>query len=194
MSDRAPNARGREHPEPEEGDRPIPVWVYQLVGGLFLWGGFYLVAHTGYPLNAGDARTPLPAAASEAGEVSGATVYNSNCASCHQGNGQGVPGTFPPLADSDWVSAGDGTRAAAIVLRGLNGPIEVQGTTYEGQMPAFAGSLSDAEIAAVLSHIRQSWGNHASPVTTARVAELRESMADAEPWDGGEAVRAAFSQ
>ncbi len=187
-------ARRRENPEPEEGDRPVPKAVFALIAGLFLWGCYYLLAHTGYPLGAGDARTPIaPGDSDTGGAVSGASVYAGNCAACHQAQGQGITGTFPPLADSHWVTQGDGRMAAAIVLRGLQGTVKVQGATYEGHMPAFAGQLSDAEIAAVVTHIRRSWGNDAAAVSAEAVADVRETHdGDAGPWQGGDALRSAF--
>lgn len=187
-------ARQRENPEPEEGDRPVPKAVFVLIAGLFLWGCYYLLAHTGYPLGAGDARTPIVARdGADGGAVSGASVYAGNCAACHQAKGQGMAGTFPPLVGSRWVTEGNGRMAAAIVLRGLQGGIEVQGTVYDGQMPSFAGQLSDAEIAAVVTHIRTSWGNDAGAVSAGVVSEVRTALdGDAGPWKGGEALRSAF--
>jgi ubiquinol-cytochrome c reductase cytochrome b subunit len=103
----------------------------------------------------------------------GASVFTQNCASCHQANGQGQPGVFPPLAGSEIV-LGDKTRLGHILFYGLNGKIKVKGGDYNGQMPAWKGQLSDGDIAAVLTYIRSTWGNKASPVTTADLAKVKK--------------------
>ncbi len=96
------------------------------------------------------------AADSEApAEADGAAVYAANCASCHQGEGQGVPGVFPPLAGhTAQLAVAEGGRdyLVHVLLYGVRGEIEVQGTTYDGVMPAWA-HLSDAQLAAVLNHL-----------------------------------------
>lgn len=95
----------------------------------------------------------------------------ATCMACHQSEGQGQAGVFPPLAGSEWV-VGPVENLVRIQLRGLNGPIEVAGQTYDNQMPAQAYQ-SDEQIAAVLTYVRNSWGNEASPVEPATVAEWR---------------------
>lgn len=98
----------------------------------------------------------------------GASVYATNCSSCHQASGQGVPGTFPPLAGNPVVT-GAPAKVIHIVKTGLTGAITVKGTTYNGEMPAWQSTLSTSDVAAVVSYIRSSWDNHASPVTPAQV-------------------------
>ncbi len=98
----------------------------------------------------------------------GSTIYNTNCSSCHQANGKGQPGAFPPLAGNSTVT-GSPDKVIHIVKNGLTGKITVGSSTYNGQMPAWKGTLSDADIAHVVSYIRSSWGNHASAVTAAQV-------------------------
>jgi mono/diheme cytochrome c family protein len=98
----------------------------------------------------------------------GATIYNANCASCHQMNGKGSAGSFPPLAGNSTVT-GPADKVIHIVKNGLTGSIKVNGTTYNGMMPAWKSSLSNADIAAVITYIRSSWGNHASAVTEKQV-------------------------
>jgi mono/diheme cytochrome c family protein len=87
----------------------------------------------------------------------GEVVYGQVCAACHQANGQGVPGAFPPLAGAgDYY--GDPQNHARIIVHGLQGEIVVNGVTYNGAMPP-QGSLSDYDIAAVATYERFSWGN-----------------------------------
>jgi mono/diheme cytochrome c family protein len=85
--------------------------------------------------------------------------------------GQGVAGLNPPLARTDWVN-GDKERLIALTLKGMSGPIEVNGIPYNGIMTPYA-HLSDADIAAVLSYIRSSFGNQSGPVTAGEVAAVR---------------------
>jgi mono/diheme cytochrome c family protein len=115
------------------------------------------------------------AAQNVASAADGEKIYNQNCSSCHQPNGQGVKGTFPPLAGNPTVTGYD-VHLIHIVKYGLNGKTTVDGVTYNGTMPAWVQSLSNADIAAVLTYIRSSWGNKARPINAARVAAVNKSM------------------
>jgi nitrite reductase (NO-forming) len=101
----------------------------------------------------------------------GAGVYARTCAACHQSQGQGLAPAFPPLAGSDFLMA-DKDRSIGIVLGGLSGHVEVNGTGFDGAMPTQA-HLSDDDIAHVLTYVRSSWGNHGGEVTAAEVASRR---------------------
>jgi ubiquinol-cytochrome c reductase cytochrome b subunit len=100
----------------------------------------------------------------------GAQVYTQNCASCHQANGAGQPGVFPPLAGNPYVT-GPPKQVIHTLLYGLQGA-QVEGKTYAAQMPAWKGNLTNADIANVISYIRSSWGNKGSEVTEADVAKV----------------------
>ncbi len=104
-------------------------------------------------------------------KAKGAQVYATNCASCHQATGQGLAGVFPPLVGSEYTNK-DPKRHIKIVLKGLQGSIQVAGKTYNGIMPAFA-HLSDEDIAAVVTYERLAWGNKGGAVKTADVKALR---------------------
>ena len=97
----------------------------------------------------------------------GASVYNTNCSSCHQSDGKG--GIGPPLAGNPFVTSIAG-KVIHIVKNGLTGTIQVNGKSYSGNMPAWKGALSNDDIASVVSYIRSSWGNKASAVTSAQVS------------------------
>lgn len=101
----------------------------------------------------------------------GETLYYQYCGICHQQNGKGDSGRFPPLAESDWVT-GDKERLIDVVLNGLEGPIEVNGVTYNSVMPQHS-FLSDEDVATVLSYIRRSFGNEADSVRVSEVAAVR---------------------
>lgn len=103
----------------------------------------------------------------------GKTVYNSYCIACHQQDGSGVPGAFPPLIETEWVN-GEKDTLISIVLNGLQGPIEVNGEQYNNIMTPH-NFLSDDEVAAVLTYVRKSFGNNSSEVSTEEVAALREN-------------------
>ncbi len=97
------------------------------------------------------------------------------CQTCHQADGQGLPGTYPPLSGSEYVS-GPAEKVIAIVLHGLNGPITVKGQTYDNVMAPW-GALPDDQIAATITYVRNSFGNKASAVTAADVAAVRAATA-----------------
>ena len=99
-------------------------------------------------------------------------LYNTFCGTCHQQNGKGARGRMPPLAGVDWVT-GDKNRLIRIVLNGLQGPIEVNGESYNGVMPPH-NYLSDNDVATILTYIRRSFGNRASGITPAEVQAVRE--------------------
>lgn len=102
----------------------------------------------------------------------GQAVYTSTCVSCHQVNGAGVPGVFPPLAKSDYLM-GDTRRAIRTVLHGLEDEITVNGEPYNGQMPA-QGHLSDEQVSDVLNYVRNTWGNKGPALTPAQVKAERQ--------------------
>jgi nitrite reductase (NO-forming)/hydroxylamine reductase len=106
----------------------------------------------------------------EAVVATGETVYSKVCAACHQVDGKGIPGAFPPLNDSDFLQA-DLDRAVEAVVKGLTGPITVNGTEYNGAMPPMA-YLPNAEIAAALTYVLQKW-NGGGVITVDQVAAVR---------------------
>lgn len=195
----------REKSEPIELYRAVPGWLKHgiyaplLIGGLiylfsasggFRWSEFY-EGHrrvAGARIDSQPSREPAPEVPSVASaspvdlqREEGAKVYRSVCMACHQSNGQGLAGAFPPLADSDWV-AGDEKRLVLLVLHGLMGPIEVNGEVWNGVMPGQGTLLDDEQIAAVLTYVRSEWGNDAPPVDVARVTELRAAHEGSPPW------------
>jgi mono/diheme cytochrome c family protein len=105
----------------------------------------------------------------------GAAVYARTCIACHQPTGLGLPPVFPPLANAPIV-AGNPELPVKFILQGLMGPITVNGMTYNSMMPPVAG-VSDADIADVLTYVRQSFGNQANPVTADQVKAIRAANA-----------------
>lgn len=103
--------------------------------------------------------------------VAGEKVYLTYCVGCHQRDGQGSPPRYPPLAGTDWVT-GDKQRLITVILKGLQGPIEVRGEPFDDFMPQH-GFLTDEAVAEVASYIRRSFGNNADAVTTEEVTAVR---------------------
>jgi mono/diheme cytochrome c family protein len=103
----------------------------------------------------------------------GKVVYASNCIGCHGVTGRGLPSTFPPLANNAFVT-GDPKAVIKVVRRGMSGPIGVNGRHYNGSMPPWKGTLSNGQIAAVITYIRTSWGNKASAVTERFVSREKD--------------------
>ena len=107
--------------------------------------------------------------------ASGKQVYETVCMACHQADGKGMPGAFPPLAGSDYL-LGDPARAVGVVVNGLQGEVVVNGNKFNSVMPAMV-QLSDQQIADALTYAMNSWGNSAGPVTVAQVAAERAKAA-----------------
>lgn len=213
MKEQEHRAQLREAPEPEEGTRGIPKVVFAWIVILLIWGVGYYAWQIGKPMQGGDSRTAdattsrqsdsgaersgasanADAQGSEnagsgsvaAAKPDGAGIYNIHCSACHQATGQGIPGAFPPLAGSEWLQ-GEPHISVAIVHDGLQGPIEVAGNTFQGVMPKFGATLSDAELAAVLSFSRGQWGNTAGEVSPDIVAEHKERFGDRKEWTADE--------
>ena len=192
----------REHPEPTAETTPMPLWLTGLCGLAVAAAGFYFGVFNGglsgsiyneYESSPG-ALIPLPKKAGEGEAVvltlaqQGKTVFGQ-CVGCHGGSGVGVPGQFPPLAGSHFVTGGE-KRVIAILLKGITGPITVEGKLFNGQMPAWEGALTDKKIAAVASFVRQEWGNKAEEISEAKVAAARKMFADRKtPWTEAELLQ-----
>lgn len=186
-------------PSRAETPAPVPTWAWVLFIVIVAFGVFYGVRQWSPPAEfaatptygpleltasatsglastaAGAPSGPSPAGVASGGDASlGASIYNTNCAACHQANGKGVPGVFPPLAGNAVVIDKDPTTHIDVVLHGLQGKT-IDGTKYDSPMPGWADQLDDAQIAAVIDHERTSWGNDAPKVTAQDVAKLRSA-------------------
>jgi mono/diheme cytochrome c family protein len=192
MSEESRNAaaRTREQPEPNERSKPAPLLLALIAVVLTGWGVSYFFFNTESAVSQDKPSAANTAAQPATPAIDGGQIYTTRCVSCHQASGAGLPGVFPPLAGSEWVN-GDPKTLALIPLWGVNGSITVAGKSYNGAMPPFGAQLSDAEIAAVLTHIRSSFGNHAPPVTPKIVKTERARYASrTQPWAGGDELKA----
>jgi len=171
----------------------LPLVLLFTFSGLIFFGATYLNLFSGHfdakifderakPQQAGAAPVKIDMAAY------GKKQYETLCVTCHQATGTGIPSAFPPLAKSEWVN-GSEERVIRIVLHGLSGPVTVAGATFNGIMPAegpTGAGWSDDRIAAVLTYIRQEWGNKAGPITTEKVAEIRTKENNHAAWTAAE--------
>jgi mono/diheme cytochrome c family protein len=147
-------------------------------------GGSTGAAATAPPPTA--AAAPAAGPATEQLMAEGKKHYLAICVACHQPTGMGLPPAFPPLVGTDYVT-GDPKRFAAIVLKGVAGPITVGSVTYNSVMPGQEMMLTDAKIAAILTYVRGSFGNSAPPVSPEVVANARKEFAGrATPWTEAE--------
>jgi mono/diheme cytochrome c family protein len=194
----------RESRDPHEGREPVPWWMWTASVLAIFWGGWYLGryggtfdarAHTGFP------GPGVPAAGAAASQARAATadpiragqgVYTKSCQACHQADGTGLTGAFPPLRGSEWET-GAPEQMIRIIMDGLQGPVTVAGKTFSGVMPAWRDQLSNAEIAAVATYVRQWKPNNAPPVDTTLVVQVRAATAGhaGKPWTAGELQGAA---
>jgi mono/diheme cytochrome c family protein len=180
----------REKREPRVGLEPLSIWLIAVYGLAIFFGGAYLGRFSGN--FSGDGLDPLGGAprpkktttgpGEQTAELSqadrGKKVFSANCATCHQANGLGVTGQYPPLAGSEYVNGGT-RRLGMIVLKGLQGPLTVKGAQYgTAVMQPWDKTLTDAKIADVLTYIRQEWGNKGGPVAAAQIAALRKELAN----------------
>ncbi|MEJ1095546.1 MULTISPECIES: copper-containing nitrite reductase [unclassified Pseudoxanthomonas] len=123
------------------------------------------------------------AASAKAGELTqaeqveaGKALFVGTCSTCHQANGEGMEGVFPPLAKSDYI-AGDAKRVPAAILHGLVGPVKVNGKDYDSNMPPM-NQLTDDEVANISTYVLNSWGNPGGRVTKEEAAAIRQQKPD----------------
>lgn len=174
----------REMQEPRDGIHPTPVSYLVACFIYILWGGFYIGYFWGDWSGNGLAERPVAGGVPTKGPPQdpmklGREVFNS-CMQCHQESGLGVAGSYPPLAGSEHV-LGDKRKLAAILLNGLSGDFTVKGVVFNGAMPPWA-TLEDEELAAVMTYIRNSWGNKADPVPIDLVTSVRKEVDGKGEW------------
>ena len=183
----------RESNASREGAELLPTWL--IIGFLvlaFLGAGYLFWNSGGFSVNVfNPARVAWDgsgggAAAAPDPMVIGKRLFTQNCAVCHQQTGLGVAGQFPPLAGSEWVLAQDwhgDNHIVKIVLHGFHGAVTVKGEQFNNVMAPWGKVLKDEQIAAVLTYVRNEWGNKAPPITKDFVAKIREQTKDrTEPW------------
>jgi mono/diheme cytochrome c family protein len=191
-------ALGRQ-PNDKAHYRLVPLAMLFILAGCILFAATYLNRYSGRFDSSAYDENQLP---SKGGLVEskpdpavvGKRLFNSGgaCYSCHQPSGLGIPGAYPPLAGSEWVN-GTEERVVRIVLDGLQGPVSVKGSTYgAAAMPAFGPSgfnWTDDQISAVLTYVRQEWGNKAPAITPETVGRIRAATAAHKAWSEAELLK-----
>ena len=147
----------------------LGAWYFDARGGWFepkVYGPFASIAQV-------DAFQPR---ANNNPLLRGKLLFEANCALCHNSDGTGKPGQFPPLAGSEWVLAPGVNRLIRIPLVGLAGSVKVKDQAWDLNMAAMGATYSDEDLAAVLSYIRNAWGNKAPFVTAEQVKKVRAEL------------------
>lgn len=178
----------------------LPLVLLFTFSSLIFFGGSYLNSFSGhFDSRIFDERAKPRAGAVEFVKLDmvayGKKQYETLCITCHQPTGLGVPGVFPPLADSEWVT-GSEERLIRIMLNGLKGPITVHGVTFGAAaavpMPVIGpggAGWNDVKIAAVLTYVRQEWGSKAPPVTPEKVTGIRGLIGTRPEWTAEELLK-----
>ena len=170
-------------------DNTFPLLALIPIIGVVLAAGSFLGANVAFGPNVKGydyALTPPDGEASAGADVDpysdpkvwiamGKGEYSTVCASCHQASGDGVPGLYPPLRNSEYVVHGE-QRVIAILLHGLVGPLQVNGKSYNGAMPAQGAVKNNKQIAQIASYIRNEWGNTSNVIYDDQVAEIRKQL------------------
>ncbi|MDZ4287783.1 MAG: cytochrome c [Prosthecobacter sp.] len=191
----------REKADMQPERNPVPLWVMLaglivavLAGGQLgpMTGGFNFGISN--PFGGAPGLDPRPMGPEGPGGADpfqmamkkGANGY-SVCGGCHQGDGNGLPGQFPPLAGSEYVAGGT-ERLIRIVQHGLTGPITVKGQGFNtpGGMQAFGGAMSATDLANVLTYVRNSFGNEGTMITKEMVDKVRSTEKRASQWTAPE--------
>lgn len=171
-------------PEPSGQEvRPtVPVWLFFMLFVLLFLGMYYFDQHSGWfdaqvyaPYRSIEEVRKYQPATGGGNLDRGRAVFEQVCALCHNVDGAGKPNQAPPLAGSEWVN-GSIHRLAVIPLAGLTGPITVKGQQWSLAMPAMGAAMPDEDLAAVLTYMRQSWGNKSSEVTAEQIKAIRAGL------------------
>ncbi len=196
--DRLHSAVKREKADLPPESQPAPLWatfllmlVAIIAGGQLgpMAGGWSFDVSNPFSIAAGG-MDPRPGADGAGATLDpfalamkkGASGY-AICGGCHQGNGAGLPGQFPPLAGSEWVTGGT-ERLVRVVQHGLVGAITVKGQGYNtpGGMQAFGAAMSSQDLANVLTYVRNSWGNEGTMITKEMVQKVRDEEKRTAQW------------
>ncbi len=189
-------AIARENAEPSAEATPIPTWLSIVCAGALCWAGVYVGMFNGgfspkvyneyesspsafFPLP----QSSLASAGGPAADLTplqlGTKIFKENCQVCHMPNGVGQPGAVPALAGSEWVDGPEFNekRLVGIVVKGLKGPVSVKGVNFNSQMQSWE-PLGPKKIAAVLTFVRQEWGNKGGEIAEAQVVAAKKEFSD----------------
>ncbi|PWU16460.1 MAG: cytochrome C [Verrucomicrobia bacterium] len=178
--------------EPTALRRPVPVWLLVVLFLLIWWGLVYFDQRSAWgdmlvyaPYHSlEDVKRFQPPHGEGPDIVRGEKLFNDVCGVCHQKDGMGKPGQFPPLAGSEWAQ-GNPNRVIRIPVLGLQGSITVKGVEWNQVMASVNTSFTDDDLANVLTYVRQAWGNKAPPITAEQVKTVRTAIGNrSQPLNG----------
>jgi mono/diheme cytochrome c family protein len=193
MKDAKDILRDDAEPTVRQGAIFLPMWITGLLGLCLFFGLNYVGAHGGNysevvyePYQSTNQLASfLPKDEFQAQMKLGGMVYNNVCVGCHQPHGGGNATQAPSLAGSEWVLALGPNRLIRIPSAGLGGPIKVKGVEWNlgTSMLAFGAPtlMNEEQLAAVLTYVRNSWGNKAPPVTVEQVQKVRGDVIKNHP-------------
>jgi mono/diheme cytochrome c family protein len=193
MSDEPKISNLQPNAEPTATGSTVPQWIFSLtlvliyLGAVYFdhCGGWFDAKVYGPYRSAEELDSYQPKSGAAALRLQGKMTYEKNCGICHGVDGLGKPGQFPPLAGSEWVNAKGFKRFADIPLDGISGMIHVKGQEWNASMAPMGAALSDNDLAAVLTYIRSSWGNHGESISADDVKGAR-AAAGGHPAINGE--------
>jgi mono/diheme cytochrome c family protein len=184
MTETPSTPRSADAPATKLERSTVPVWLFMVLFLLLYWGMVSFDLHGGWfnpqvyaPFHS-IAEVQLYQPAREGPDLTrGKVVFENVCALCHNNDGMGKPSQAPRLAGSEWAQ-GSPNRLIRIPLLGLTGPITVAGekVSFPAGMTPMGAALSDDDLAAALSYIRQAWGNKATPITADQVKAIRAAL------------------
>ena len=194
----APEKTGTQSPT-------VPIWLIVVLFLLLYWGAVYFDEHGGWfepkvytPYVSADEVKAFQVGGGPDPIALGFAIYNRpTCSACHQANGMGQPGQYPPLVGSDLVNEKDPGRIIRIVLYGLQGPnLVVSGKPFNtgSAMVPWGAVLNDEEIADVLTYVRNDWGNKAPFVTAEQVRAVRAKVPPRAPFSPDEIMQISPSE
>jgi mono/diheme cytochrome c family protein len=198
MSDEPKISNSQPNAEPTATGSTVPMWIFSLTLVLIYLGTVYFDHHGGWfdakvygpYASAEELDSYQPKSGAAAAFARGKKLYEQNCGVCHGVDGLGKPGQAPPLAGSEWVMAKGVQRLTHIPLTGLAGSIMVEKQSWNLQMAAMGAALPDADLAAVLTYIRGSWGNGMGEVTADDVKAARAAIgAHPQPMSGDQMMK-----
>lgn len=171
-----------EAAEPKAGSTAVPVALLIVLLLILYWGMVYFDRNGGWfssqvysPYHSIAELTVHQPPTGGLDLTRARVVYESICGLCHNADGSGRPNQGPPFVGSEWV-LGSPNRLIRIPLLGLTGPIKVKDQEWNLAMPNMGATLSDDDLAAVLTYMRQSWGNKASPITPEQVKAVKADL------------------
>ena len=197
MSDETKSCPAPTNAEPTATRSTAPMWIIVVTLALLFLGFVFFDRHSGWF----DAKIYAPYSSTEqleafqpksgaaAALAQGKKTYEAVCGICHGVDGLGKPGQTPPVAGSEWVVAKGINRLAHVPLAGVSGTLMVEGKEWNLNMAAMGAALPDADLAAVLTYMRNAWGNKAGAVTADDIKKIRAEIKGVQPLNGEQLMK-----